>query len=201
MQETAEFVPIKGLEGEFDILNVWPFTIRKTSNHRIVKEYKNNCGYFMLRLGKKQYLKHKIIAKQFIPNPDRLPFVDHINKNREDNRIENLRWVSSSDNSRNRTVYNGVKPTYIEKIPEEAIKIENYEMKDGTIRTFPEDRYYWWVNPETEEHFFYARITDNLFKVLYQNTASNGDKLISMLDVNRKLVSVLLKRFLKQRDF
>jgi len=40
---------------------------------------------------------HKLIAHTFIPNPDNLPMVLHINRDRLDNRIENLKWVSKKD--------------------------------------------------------------------------------------------------------
>ena len=46
----------------------------------------------------KVYLVHRLVALAFIPNPDNKPEVDHINKNRIDNRIENLRWVTSKEN-------------------------------------------------------------------------------------------------------
>ena len=51
----------------------------------------------------KAYTKrvHRLIAKMFIPNPYNLPNIDHINHNKTDNRLENLRWVSQRDNNRN----------------------------------------------------------------------------------------------------
>ena len=50
--------------------------------------------------GKTEYV-HRLVAKNFIPNPDNLPYVDHINRIRDDNRVENLRWVTALENSNN----------------------------------------------------------------------------------------------------
>ena len=50
---------------------------------------------------------HQLIAQTFIPNPDNLPCVDHKicgRANRQDNRIENLRWAPWSLNAQNREV-------------------------------------------------------------------------------------------------
>ena len=46
-------------------------------------------------------LVHRIVAQLFIPNPENKPCVDHINCNKQDNRIENLRWVTYSENMMN----------------------------------------------------------------------------------------------------
>jgi len=45
----------------------------------------------------RHYPLHKLIALTFIPNPDDLPMVLHINRDGFDNRIENLKWVSKKD--------------------------------------------------------------------------------------------------------
>jgi hypothetical protein len=47
-------------------------------------------------------LVHKIIAEAFIPNPENLPTVDHINRDKLDYRIENLRWASYQTQNNNR---------------------------------------------------------------------------------------------------
>ena len=44
---------------------------------------------------------HQLVASAFIPNPNNYTIVDHINGDRLDNRVENLRWVSSKENANN----------------------------------------------------------------------------------------------------
>lgn len=54
-------------------------------------------GYYACR---KQYV-HRIIAQLFIPNPENKPYVDHIDTNRLNNKVTNLRWVTPSENMLN----------------------------------------------------------------------------------------------------
>jgi hypothetical protein len=66
-------------------------------------------GYYMIGFmkdGKKHTnIFHRLIAEMFIPNPNNMKFIDHINGNRQDNRLENLRWVTRSVNNRNARIY------------------------------------------------------------------------------------------------
>lgn len=51
---------------------------------------------------RKNYLIHRWVAKCFIGEPpEDKPYVDHINRNPADNRVENLRWINHQDNLRN----------------------------------------------------------------------------------------------------
>lgn len=43
---------------------------------------------------------HRLVAEAFIPNPDNLPEVNHIDGNRSNNAVHNLEWVSHADNMR-----------------------------------------------------------------------------------------------------
>lgn len=62
-------------------------------------------GYLRLCLykNKKQYKKvvHRLVAEAFIPNPNNYPTVDHIDRNRQNNKVTNLRWCTLSDNMKN----------------------------------------------------------------------------------------------------
>lgn len=73
---------------------------------RFLTPYLGKCGYIRIKLchNAKPVTKkiHRLIAEHYIPNPENKPEVDHINRNRQDYRIENLRWVTKSENEQNK---------------------------------------------------------------------------------------------------
>ena len=62
---------------------------------------KGKGGYMQIMINHKNYLVHRLVAETFLDNRVGLPQVDHINRVRDDNRVENLHWVSRTDNQRN----------------------------------------------------------------------------------------------------
>jgi hypothetical protein len=62
----------------------------------------SHLGYERVSLCKNnklsQKLVHRLIAEAYIPNNNNKPFVNHINGIKNDNRVENLEWVTSSEN-------------------------------------------------------------------------------------------------------
>lgn len=79
--------------------NVWT-TIYNRELHPLV----TNRGYLRVNLSKDKTVKrvhvHRLVAEAFIPNPDNLSEVDHIDGNKLNNTVENLQWISHSDNMR-----------------------------------------------------------------------------------------------------
>ena len=52
----------------------------------------------------KYVFKHRVLAELFVWNPDDLPCVDHIDRDKLNNSIDNLRWCSYEENSRNMSI-------------------------------------------------------------------------------------------------
>ena len=118
---------------EYEIMTEYPHIIRKIANKKIVMEYVENNGYTRLNLSEKvngrnvqhKYYKHRLIAIQFIENPNDFDYVDHINRNRHDNRIENLRWCSASENNKNRISSGGIENEHFDHKNENAIVVND----------------------------------------------------------------------------
>ena len=79
--------------------------VRNIKTKRIIKPYLYH-GYHRVSLIKEKGVKksesiHRLVATTFIPNIDNKPIVDHINQNKIDNNVSNLRWSTYKENANN----------------------------------------------------------------------------------------------------
>lgn len=95
---------VLGYEGLYQVSNLGRVKslVRPYRNEeRILKQKDNGFGYLYVTLCKngkmKNYRVNRLVALTYVPNPHNYKFVDHINGNKTDNRVENLRWVESYD--------------------------------------------------------------------------------------------------------
>lgn len=75
---------------------------------KMVKSIIKKHGYHQVGLYKdgkpKYYLVHRLVALHYIPNSENKSFVDHIDRNKLNNHVSNLRWVTRSENNQNTNV-------------------------------------------------------------------------------------------------
>jgi hypothetical protein len=124
---------------------------------------------------------HRLIALQFIPNPTGLLQVDHRNRIRTDNRIENLHWVSRSENNSNKVSHFGHEYSYFDELPDgckpfllyNGHKFENYMVGN--------DR-----NIYFKAGFGYRKLEKLLMR--------HKTEYYKLIDINEKSVSVYLSR-------
>lgn len=97
MQETWKFYK-KTYGPKWGIREYYVSDLGNVKINGALKVFDNNIkGYYTIA---RQHV-HRIVAELFIPNPENKPCIDHINGNRHDNRVINLRWCTYKENNNN----------------------------------------------------------------------------------------------------
>ncbi len=145
LKEIEKTIPIKNYEELYSISKdgrIWShsrskkiYINRKTNKLYLgkwLKTTKNTDGYLHIHLSKNKKIKHfkihRLVAQAHIPNPKNKPYINHINGNKIDNRIENLRWCTALEY----VSYSKIKGNYALKLTQEQINEirQNHISKD-----------------------------------------------------------------------
>lgn len=101
--------PITGYEGKYEVSNLGNVKslsriivrkngMKQTIAERILKPQINNTGHFRVQLEEKRYFVHRLVAKEFLQNPNNYEVVNHIDCNPKNNDASNLEWCSQKQN-------------------------------------------------------------------------------------------------------
>ena len=168
------------------------YQIRRKGTNRNIKLSTNKDVYLQCTLNGKKLYHHRVVALQFIKNPDDKPFIDHINRIRSDNRIENLRWVSHYENMQNLGEYRGYAGksfVFTEEIDKDCIKIEKYGNREL-------EGYYYDFNQD----IFYKEVETNKYRLLNIIHCKDGNEILNLYDKNHTRFKFNVKKFLSDNE-
>ena len=151
----------------------------KITNNQLKGSIGEN-GYKYYRLSKnnhkKMFYAHRLVAEYFIPNPNNLPIVNHIDGNKLNNNINNLEWTGYSENTKhwhenkNKKI-NRTTEYYKEDLPNESWKVYGNYLVSSMGR----------IRHATKNNLLKPSISCGYYKVRLSNNGLVEDHLIHKL--------------------
>ena len=135
--ENDEYRFVKGTEENLvvsvngEVFKRYPRSCRyggRRSYYEVVNVKPNASGYLQINVPIRgtTTLVHRLVAETFLSNPNGYTEIDHLNRNKSDNRACNLRWCTHSENMRNSTMQK-VRSSWKNIVAEDLVTGEIYE--------------------------------------------------------------------------
>jgi hypothetical protein len=183
-----EFRPINNYPN-YSVSNLG--NVRSNENDRILRLSTNQKGYLKVNLyndsGPKTKEVHKLVGDTFLANPDGLPEIDHINRIKTDNRLENLRFASCSENSKNRYKSTSGNVIYelLDELPNDCFIVPNYGNHEFV------DLHY---SPTTERFYKFTGVEFRSLPILEPSNRP-GLLFVNVVDVANQKTLIYINKF------
>ena len=128
---------IPGYEGKYVVTDTGEIISTRKDVRKVKKLSQNTSGYLITNLSSNGVLKtvtvHRLVAEAFIPNPDNLPIVDHIDEDKTNNAVTNLRWCTTAQNTKYYNTKDG-RRHHIALAKERKRKLRAYEQELQAVK-------------------------------------------------------------------
>lgn len=144
-----EWRPVEGTKGFIEVSDQGQIRSLLSGQPRILKTQTDHKGYqrvcVRIEREKKTFKVHREIAKAFIPNPDNLPQVNHMDGNKSNNSVDNLEWCTNQQNvihAIETNLWDKSKPSIKKSVKD--IQYDKHRRKSGRTRAE-------WNNPNPKK--------------------------------------------------
>ena len=112
----------------------------QSAKGRIMSQTTTKCGYWSVRLRKPEsrytFRVHRLVAQAFLENPDGLPYINHKDENKKNNRVDNLEWCTPKYNINYGSTREKLSASHKQN-PIYSKPVEQYTMDGQFIRSYP----------------------------------------------------------------